>query len=68
METRRNGVEKSITNHKWRNKIGIINKTYKPQASQSKKDKFISNESNNNMSLDKYRSLYKSRASQRTET
>ena len=36
-----------------------INKTDKPQAYQSKKDKSISNESNKGMSLDKSRSLDK---------
>ena len=50
------------------NKIDAINQTDKPQASQSKKDKYISNESNKVMSLDKSRSLDKSSASQRTET
>ena len=42
--------------------------TDKPQASQTNKDKSISNESNKVMALDKSRSLDKSRASQRTET
>ena len=48
----------------------VINnmETDKPKASQTKKDKSISNESNKFMALDKSSSLYKSRASQRTET
>ena len=41
--------------------------TDKPQASKSKKDKYISNESNKGMALDKSRLLGKSRAYQRTE-
>ena len=43
-------------------------KTDKPQASKNKKDKYISNESNKSISLDKSSSLDKSRVSQRTET
>ena len=47
----------------------VINnmETYKLQSSQTKKDKYISNESNKGMALDKSRSLGKSRAYQRTE-
>ena len=48
--------------------IYTFNKTDKPQASKSKKDKSIRNESNKGTTLDKSRSLYKSGASQRTET
>ena len=44
-------------------KEGIINKEIdKPQASKCKKYKSISNESNKDMSLDKSRSLDRSRA------
>ena len=50
------------------NKIYAINKIEKPQASQSKKDKYISNESKNGMPLDKSRSLDKSRDYKITET
>ena len=39
METKPNVVEKSITIRRGKNKIYAINKTDKPQASQSKKDK-----------------------------
>ena len=42
--------------------------TDKPQASQTKKDKSISNESNKGMALNKSSSLDNSRASERTET
>ena len=45
METKPNVVEKSIT-HRMKNKIDAINKTDRPQVSQSKKYKSISNESN----------------------
>ena len=48
-------------------KMDRVNKTYKPQASKSKKYKSISNETNKGMKLDKSRSLDKSSASQRTE-
>ena len=44
METKRNVVEKAITHHKEKITIDAINKTDKPQASQSKKYKSISNE------------------------
>ena len=44
METKCNVVEKAITHHNGGNKIDVISKTDKPQASQSKKDKSISNE------------------------
>ena len=60
-------AEKAITHHKGKNKIDAINETEKPQASQSKKDKSIRNESNKGISLDKSRSIDKSRDSQRTE-
>ena len=46
IETKRNVVEKAITHHKGKNKIDAINETDKTQASQSKKDKSIRNESN----------------------
>ena len=39
-----------------KHKIDAINRTDKPQASQSKKDKSIGNESNKVISLDKSRS------------
>ena len=67
-KTKQNVVEKSITHHKGKNKIDTINETDKPQASQTKKDKSISNESNKGMPLNKSSSLYKSRASKITET
>ena len=63
-----NMTEKAITNRMGKNKIYSTNKTDKPKAYQSKKDKSISNESNKGISLDKSRSLGKSRASKRTET
>ena len=62
METKRNVVKTAINPHDEKNKIETFNKTDKPQASKSKKDKSISNESNKGMLLDK------SRASQITET
>ena len=61
-------MEKSITHHKGENKTDAINETDKPQGSQSKKDKYISNESNKGMPLDKSILLDKSRAYRRTET
>ena len=61
-------VEKAITHQKGENKINAINETDKPQASQSKKDKSINNESNKGMELDISRSLNKPGSSQRTET
>ena len=67
MQTKPNVEEKSISHRKGENKIHAINETDKPHASQSKKDKSISNESNKGMSLDKSGSLDKSRASQITE-
>ena len=48
--------------------IDAINETDKPQSSQIKKDKSVSNEPNKGMSLYKSSSLDKSRASQITET
>ena len=57
MEKKRNVVEKAITHHNGGNKIDVISKTDKPQASQSKKDKSIRNEAKIYMSLDKSRSL-----------
>ena len=62
METKPNVVEKAITHHKGGNKINAINETEKPQVYQSKKDKYISNESNKGTALNK------SRSSQITET
>ena len=62
-----NVVDEAITHPIAKNKIDTINKTDKPQASKSKKDKSIRNESNKSISLDKSRSLKKSRASQITE-
>ena len=53
METKRNVVEKAITNNKEKNKTDAINKTDKPQSSQSKKDKSIKYESIKCMSLNK---------------
>ena len=50
-----------------KNKIDAINETDKPQASKSKKDRYIRNESNKCISLDKSSSLNKSRASKKTE-
>ena len=52
---KRNVVEKSITHHKGENKSDAINEIDKPQASQSEKDKYISNESSKYMSLNKPR-------------
>ena len=43
MEKKPNVVEKAITHHMEKNKIDNIKKTDKPQGSQSKKDKSISN-------------------------
>ena len=63
METKRNVVKTFITNNKQKNEIDTVNKTDKPQASKSKKDKSISNESRKGMALYKSRSLDKSRAS-----
>ena len=54
--------EKSTTHHKGKNKIDAIKKIHKQQESQNQKDKYIRNESNKGMSLDK------SRASQINET
>ena len=61
MWTKCNAVEKAITHHKGKNKIDAINKADKPESSQGKKDKSISNETKKGMALDKLRSLYKSR-------
>ena len=47
--------------------IGYL-KTDKPQASQTKNEKSISNESNKGMALNKSSSLDKSRSSSKTET
>ena len=44
MDTKHNVVEKNITHLIENNKIDAINKTDKQQASQSEKDKSISNE------------------------
>ena len=63
-----NVIYKAIIHITEKNEIDTINKTYKPQAYQTKKDKSISNESNKVMALDKSSSLDKSRASQITET
>ena len=67
METKHNGVDKSITHCMVKNKIDAMNESDKPQASQIKKDKSISNESNKGVSWDKSSSLGKSRDSQITE-
>ena len=48
-------MKTAITNHKGKNKIDTVNKTDKPQAFKIKKDKYISNESNKGMALDKSR-------------
>ena len=53
METKSNVVEEATTHPIAKNKIDTVNKTYKPQASKSKKYNSIRNESN------KGRSLYK---------
>ena len=53
---------------KEKNQIDAINETDKLQESQSKKDKSISNESNNGTPLDKSGTLDRSRDSIRTET
>ena len=44
MEAKPNVVEKDITHYIAKNKIDTVNKTDKPQASKSKKDKSIINE------------------------
>ena len=44
IETKRNVVKTVTTHHKEKNKIDTVNKTDKPQASKSKKDKSIRNE------------------------
>ena len=59
METKPNVVEEAIAHTMKKNNIDAINETEKPQASQSKKDKSIKNESSKGISLDKSRSLYK---------
>ena len=69
-----NDMKKNLM--RWRNhrssqgkeQIYAINKTEKPQAYQSKKDKSISNESNKSVSLNKPSSLDKSRTFQKTKT
>ena len=63
METKRNVVKTAISHHKDKNKIEIVNKTDKLQASKSKKYISINNESNKGMEFDKSTSLDKSRAS-----
>ena len=60
--------KESITHTIAANKIEIVNKTDKPQASKSKNDKSISNKSDKTRSLDKSMSLDKSRSNQGTET
>ena len=55
-------VKTAITHHKGKKKIDTFNKTDKAQASKIKKDKSISNKSNKGITLDKSRSLDKSRA------
>ena len=59
METKRNVVKTAITHHKGGNKIDTVNETDKPQASKIKRDKYISNESNKDVALEKYRSVDK---------
>ena len=59
METKLNVLEKYITHRTKRIKFDAINETDKAQASQSKKYKYIRNESNKDISLDKSRSLDK---------
>ena len=54
-ETKPNAVKEDITPTIAKNKIDTVNETDKPQASQSKKDESISNESNKGISLDKSR-------------
>ena len=68
METKLNVMKEAITHPIATNKIDTVNETDKPQASKSKKDKFISNESDKSISLDKSKSLDKSRSTQDTET
>ena len=67
-ETKPNVVKKAITPPIAKNKIDTVNETDKPQASKSKKDKSISNESDKGRSLDKSRSLDKPSSTQITET
>ena len=55
METEPNVVDEAITHTIEKNKIDTVNETDKPQASKSKKDKSICNESNKGISLDKSR-------------
>ena len=64
METKLNVVKTAITHHKEKYIIDSVNATEKPQSSKSKKDKFISNESNKGMVLDTSRSLDKPSASE----
>ena len=59
METKHNGVDKSIIHCMVKNKIDAMNETDKSQAYQSKKDKSISNESKKVISLDKSRASQK---------
>ena len=54
-ETKPNVVDEAITHPIAKNKIDTINKTEKPQAYKSKKDKSICKESNKGISLDKSR-------------
>ena len=53
METKLNVVKTAITHHKRGNKIDTVNKIDKPQSSKIKNDKYISNEPNKGMALDK---------------
>ena len=68
METETNVVKEAITHLIPKNKVDTVNEINKPQASENKKDKPISNKSDKGRSFDKSISLDKSKSTQRTET
>ena len=53
MKKEPNVVDEAITHPITKYEIDTVNKTDKPQESKSKKDKYISNESNKAISFDK---------------
>ena len=68
MGTKPNVAKQSITHTIATNKIETVNKTDKPQASKSKRDKSIRNKSDKIRSLGKSSSMDESRSTQITET
>ena len=61
MKSKPEVVDKAITHTTEKNKNDTANKTYKPQAYNIKKDKFISNELKKSISSDKSRLLDRSK-------